>query len=238
LAFANPHLQVTHVKINGLQTLSTQQVFEEARVPARTNIFWMAMHQPFAARLAHDPVIDHVSRTIALPHTLVLNVTERQPYAALAVADASGTQAYWVLDRKGVPFRVFPSPPPGIPLLEWQGTAPALALGHPLSDQRLTDAYTLLALVKKSPILAVQKIEVDQYANLCLNSRGNLRILLGQPQALPQKIALAQAALGSQNGFAERVACLDLSCPMQPVYTPRPEASLASSEERPGTYGQ
>ena len=105
LLFANPHLNVTQVRINGLQTLPAPQVFAEARVPARTNIFWMALREPFAARLSRDPVIDHVTRTIALPHTLVLNVTERQPFATLAVAGAEGGQDYWLLDRKGVPFR-------------------------------------------------------------------------------------------------------------------------------------
>ncbi len=238
LVFANPRLQVTHVRVNGLQTLPAQQVFAEARVPARTNIFWMALREPFAARLAHDPVIDHVTRTIVLPRTLVLNVTERMPYAALAVADAAGAKTYWVLDRKHVPFRVSNAPPPGVPLLEWQGDAPTLTPGRPLADPRLDGAYTLLALVQGAPDLAVRKIEVDQNADLCLNIRDNLRILLGQPQALPEKIALARAAL-SDGGLAPRIAFLDLSCPQQPVYTPRPEeVTLTGADQRREVHGQ
>ena len=79
LVFANPHLQVIQVQIVGLQTLPAAQVLAEARVPARTNIFWMALREPFAARLRCDPVIAQVTRAIRLPHTLVLRVTERRP---------------------------------------------------------------------------------------------------------------------------------------------------------------
>lgn len=240
LVFANPHLQVTKVKINGLKTLSTEQIFAEAHVPARTNIFWMVLRQPYAAGLERDPVIDHVTRSLRLPQTLVLNVTERRPYAALAVADGLGNINYWVLDHKRVPFRVFPGPPAGVPLLEWQGTPPALTLGKPLADPRLTDAYALLALVRNAPNLAVQKIKVDQYANLCLNSVNHLQIKLGQPEALPEKIALAQAALGADGGnLAQRIACLDLSCPQQPVILSRTETSTSSgSDIRQEVYGQ
>ena len=235
LLFANPHLYVTRVRINGLQTLPTQQVFAEARVPARTNIFWMALRQPFAARLSRDPVIDHVTRTIQLPRTLVLNVVERQPYATLAVADDTGTPVYWLLDKKRVPFRTFDAPPPDVPRLEWQGAAPAgLALGRPLGDDRLTEAYALMVLVRDKKILGVQKIKVDQNANLCLNSTDNLQIKLGQPDGLPQKIALAQAAVGWHGGaFARRAACIDVSCPQQPVYTLRADADLPDDTSVP-----
>ena len=240
LVFANPHLQVTKVQIEGLRTLPTQQVFDEAHVPARTNLFWMALRQPYAVRLARDPVIAHVTRSLRLPQTLVLHVAERQPYAALAVADGLGNVNYWVLDQKRVPFRVVPAPPAGVPLLEWQGQPPALTLGKPLVDSRLTDAYALLALVRQTPNLAVQKIKVDQYANLCLNSVNHLQIKLGQPDALPEKVALAQAALNADGGqLAQRIACLDLSCPQQPVITPRfPASADAGSDIRQEVYGQ
>ena len=223
LLFANPRLCVTKVRIDGLQTLAAGQVFSEAQVPNHANIFLTALSEPFAARLRRDPVIDHVRRSIELPHTLVLTVTERQPFATLAVANADGAQDYWLLDRKRVPYRVFDAPPAGVPLLEWEGAPPAgLTPGKSLADARLAEAYGVMALVRDKKNLDVQKIKVDQNANLCLNSTADLQIKLGQPDALPQKVALAQAALDWQGGdFARRAACIDVSCPQQPVYTLR-----------------
>ena len=162
----------------------------------------------------------------------MLNVTERQPFATLAVADADGGQDFWLLDRKGVPFRRLDAPAPGVPLLDWQDPKPpALALGRPLADDRIADAFALMVLVRDKKILGVRKIKVDQNQNLCLNSKGNLQIKLGQPEDLPLKLAQAQAAVGWHDGaFARRAACIDVSSPQQPVYTLRADAGKPDDE--------
>ncbi len=220
LLLGNPYLRVTHVRIDGLQTLPPQQVFAEARVPAHTNIFLM-LAQRFSRRLTQDPVIDSVKPSIELPRTLVLTVTERQPYAIMTAQDQ-----YWVLDKKGIPFRTLDAPPPNVPLLQLQDAAPdQIVLGKPLQMPWLHDAYTLLALISDRKNMEVAKIKVDQNANLCLNRKDNLQIKLGQPDGLPQKVALAQATLSWQGGaIARRAAYIDVSCPDQPVWMPRKDA--------------
>ena len=82
LAFA-PGLHVTKVRVLGTQTLTPQQVFQEAQVPNNTNILWM-LHQPSQSVSRQTRSIDHAERTVRLPDTLILTVTERQPYAVLA----------------------------------------------------------------------------------------------------------------------------------------------------------
>lgn len=122
--FASPRLRVTQVRVDGAQTLTTQQVFAEAQVPARANIFWLALRAPFVRRLQADPVIDHAARRIELPNTLVLQVWERQPYATLAL-----NGAFWLLDRRGVPYRRLDAPARGVPLIAFQPTASARDAG-------------------------------------------------------------------------------------------------------------
>ncbi len=228
IAFANPYLRVSKVRVDGAQTLPPAQVFEEARVPARTNIFWMALRQPFAQRLQADPVVDHAARRIKLPDTLILRVWERQPYATLALAGRC-----WLLDAHGVPFRAVAKPYPGVPVIAphpgaIQGRAldpDAVALGTPLRADWLRHSYRLIALLGQDPNPAPTKIEVDQNGNLCLNKRNAPQIFLGQPDALPQKVALAQAAVMADGGaLARRARYIDVSCPQQPAFMPRPEA--------------
>lgn len=217
--FANPYLRVTRVQVDGAQTVATQQVFAEARVPARTNIFWMALHEPFARRLQQDPLVDHASRRIELPDTLILQVAERQPFATLA----SGGQ-YWLLDSKGVPYQTLDKPYPQVPLLAVAAAATPtpLVLGQPLHARWLKQAYGLLGLLAQNEALGATKISVDQNANICLNRRDNLQIVLGQPDSLPQKLALAQAAVTANGGaIARRAAYIDVSCPELPVWKPR-----------------
>jgi len=105
ILFANPYLRVTKVRVDGAQTLTPAQVYAEAHVPPRANIFRLALREPFARRLERDPLVDHASRRIQLPDMLILTVTERQPFATLA----AGGQ-YWLLDRKGVPYQSLDKP--------------------------------------------------------------------------------------------------------------------------------
>lgn len=225
LLLANPYLRVTHVRIEGLQTLPGDQVFAEAQVPNKTNIFLMAARQPFVKRLQKDPVIDHVSRAIELPRTLVLTVAERQPYTVL-----SANGGYYVLDRKQVPFRLVDEPPKGIPVLALQGDMDpgALALGKPIRADWLTQAYKLIALLGAKKNLEAQSIKVDQNANLCLNRKDNLQIKLGQPEELPEKLAVAQETVtaAGENAGA-RIAYIDVSCPSQPALMPRQQSRPA-----------
>ncbi len=217
LVFA-PGLHVTKVRVLGTQTLTPQQVFAEAQVPNDTNVLWM-LRQPLTKRLAADPVVDHAERTVRLPDTLILTVTERRPYAILTADNQC-----WLLDRKGVPYRQLDAPLPGLPVISADPSAlpSAFALGKPLPAVWLPDAYRLLALTHRDPDWAVAKIGVDQNLNLCLNNRGKPQVRLGQADSLPWKMALADAALSAYGGaLSQRAAYLDVSCPQQPVWRPR-----------------
>ena len=228
LLFANPALRVTKVRVDGARTLTPERVFAEARVPNRTNIFWM-LRQPLAQRLAQDPVVDHASRRIRLPNLLILSVTERRPRATLA-----GGGRFWLLDPKGVPYRALDRPEPGLPIVQ---VAPAalpqsVTLGRPLATAWVREAYRLLALVDGRPGLAGAKITVDKSLNLCLNRKDKLQIRLGQPDALPLKVALADASVTAEGGaLARGAAYIDVSCPQQPVYRPRQDNPNDDSDD-------
>ncbi len=69
-----------------------------------------------------------------------------------------------------------------------------------------------------NPDLDGAKITVDQNLNLCLNRKDNLQIRLGQPDSLPQKVALADATVSADGGaLARQAAYIDVSSPQQPV---------------------
>ena len=230
LAFA-PGLHVTRVRVDGAQTLSPQQVFEEAQVPNHTNLLWM-LRQPLTKRLAADPVIDHAEHSVRLPNLLVLTVTERQPYAIL-VATQNGERQFWLLDHKGIPFRSLDKPPAHLPVIvAAEAALPAdVVLGHPLRAEWLPEAYHLLALARTDRTLSGAKIVVDQNLNLCLNRKDMPQIRLGQSDSLPWKMALADAALSAYGGaLSRRAAYIDVSCPQQPVWRPRPAANAATSD--------
>jgi len=230
LAFA-PGLRVTRVRVEGTQTLTPQQVFEEAQVPSRTNLFWM-LRQPLTKRLTADLVIDHAERSVRLPNLLVLTITERQPFAVLAATE-NGERQFWLLDPKGVPYRELGRPPAHLPVIEAAEAALSgpITPGRPLAAEWLPDAYRLLALAQTDPKLSRAKIAVDQNLNMCLNRKDMPQIRLGQSDSLPWKMALADAALSAYGGaLSHRAAYIDVSCPQQPVWRPRavPSAAIRS----------
>ncbi len=235
ILFANPYLRVTKVRVDGAQTLSPAQVYQEAQVPPCANIFRLALREPFARRLERDPLVDHASRRIQLPDTLILTVAERQPFATLA----SGGR-YWLLDRKGVPYENLDKPYPNVPLVAVQSAATAsgatnseVVLGQPLHTRWLAQTYGLMGLLAHSRTLEASKISVDQNANICLNRADKLQILLGQPEGMPQKVALAEAAVEANGGtIARRAAYIDVSCPELPVWKPRLETEADRAQAR------
>ncbi len=230
LLFANPALRVTRVRVDGAQTLTPAQVFAEARVPARTNTFWM-LRQPLARRLEADPVVESAARSIRLPNLLVLTIKERQPHLVLA------TRGHlWLLDPGDVPYRALGHPLPGVPLVQATGAAlpDGVTLGHPLVAPWMADVNRLLVLLQTAPGLGGEKIVVDQNLNLCLNRKDKPQIRLGQPDSLPRKVALAAAAVSAYGGaLARRAAYIDVSCPQGMVWHPRPAQKDAQDGHGP-----
>ena len=215
LLFANPYLHVTRVRVDGAQTLSAEQVFDEARVPQRTNILWI-LRQPFGKRLTADPIVEQASCSIHLPNLLVLTVKERQPKAVVA-----GGGQFWLVDAKSVAYRRVDGPLPGIPLVQAASAGMPLEVtpGQSLRAPWLSDAFSLLNLLPVNSNLSGLKIVVDQSSNLCLNRKDGLQIRLGQPENLPQKMVLAEAAVAAHG---RESAYIDVSSPEQMVRMPRP----------------
>jgi len=208
---AYPGFRVRNVRIEGLQTLTVAQTFGAAHVPSRTNIFLMALRQPLVRDIDRLPVVDHATRAVELPNTIVLRVVERHPYAVLSAAGG-----YWLIDRKRVPYAPVDGPVPGLPTIQSVGLAAAdpVKLGSPIRSDWLIQAYSLLSLLADKPSLQPKLITVDQNANLCLNRLDNLRINIGSPEDLPSKLWSAEAiarAIGPE--AVNKTEYVDVSSP-------------------------
>jgi len=237
LLFANPVFWVRNVRVDGLSTLNPQQVFYEARVPERTNLFRVLFRQPVIKKsLEQDPVIDHAACLIALPDTLVLRIHERRPYAVLMLGGE-----YWLMDKKGIPYRRLTEPVRGLPLLKYIGPIgeTKVVLGSPIRQTWVLESYKLLALIGDRENLNPQLVTVDQNSNLCLNRADNLQIRLGQPDDLPTKLAVAAETLAPGGQARTRnIAYIDVSSPGQPALMLRREGDSKDNGNRIDTGAQ
>lgn len=230
LLFENPVFWVRNVRVEGLQTLNANQVFFEAGIKPRTNIFKVWLREPIKARLERDPVIERVDRLADFPDTIVLRIHERRPYAVLML-----NGCYWLLDPNGIPYRLLAGPVPGLPLLKYVGAEndTPVTLGKPIRQNWVLESFKLLALIGDRRNLDPQVVTVDQNANLCLNRADKLQIKLGQPDDLPEKLAVAAETLApGAEAHARNIAYIDVSSPGQPALMLRREGDSKENGNR------
>lgn len=180
-----PGFWVRNVQVDGLETLTPAEALAATGLHPRTNIFVAAFHVPVVRNVEKLTVVDHVSRAVELPGTLVLHVAERRPYAVLW-----SNSGYWLMDDKRVPYASEPGPVNGLPTIKATDLAASepVALGTQIRSDWLAQAYSLLSLLSNKQSLQPKLITVDQNANLCLNRLDNLRINIGSPDDLPSKV--------------------------------------------------
>ena len=208
---AYPGFKVRNVRIEGLQTLTPAQAFVAAKVPRDTNIFVMALRRPLVQNLEMLPVVDHASRIVQLPDTIVLRVAERQPHAVLAAGGG-----FWLIDNKRVPYAQVDGPVDGLPTIQPtdQAALEPVSAGKPIGSDWLVQTYNLLTLLVNKQTLQPKLITVDQNANMCLNRVDNLRINIGSPDDLSTKLWSAEA-IAKQLGpdAAAKADYIDVSSP-------------------------
>ncbi|MEU4236585.1 FtsQ-type POTRA domain-containing protein [Actinoplanes sp. NPDC026619] len=149
VVYGTPLLSVRNVQVVGVQFLTPLQVEEAAAVP---------MEEPLA-RLDLDAVrgrvrglaaVDRVTVRRSWPSTLVVEVVERTPVAAVPTAPGRLT----LIDASGVPYREVSRQPDGLPLLRTTTPGPA--------DVNTRSALTVLGAL--SADLREQLVEISAAA--------------------------------------------------------------------------
>lgn len=105
-------LSVRTVTVTGAKALNPGQVLRTAAVPHGANLARLDTTAIRDRLLDAYPGVDTVTVRRSFPSTVRLTVTERQVVAVLH----AGT-AYWLVDKKSVPFRQVTKPPKGFPVI-------------------------------------------------------------------------------------------------------------------------
>jgi cell division protein FtsQ len=118
LVYGTSVLGVRDVRVVGAQLLTPLQVEQAAAVPADQPLARVDL-DGVRARVRALAAVDRVVVRRSWPSTLVVEVVERT-----AVAAVPGDGDFTLVDGGGVPYRVVPQQPDGLPLL--RTTAPGL----------------------------------------------------------------------------------------------------------------
>lgn len=202
-----PGFDLQHVVVSGNRKVTTSEILQSARVSSNRSI-WLENTGAIASRIGRIPYVASVSIHRLPPASLKIVVRERVPIAVLEVDDDTA-----VVDRS---LRVLEEPAGTQPL-------PVLSLESPLSLEpgefvtskdalELRDAYeTLSANGTKVAVLSL-----DRYGDLVAQLPDGVRLLLGVPENLEKKTALAGEILSQARG-PRKISALDLRAPNTPV---------------------
>lgn len=88
--------RVENIEVNGHSAYTAEQIIGAAEVEQGDNLFAVNKFKVMRQIISRLPYVDEISVSRRLPNTLVINVVECVPAAAI-----QGSDAWWIIDTKG-----------------------------------------------------------------------------------------------------------------------------------------
>lgn len=204
-----PRLAVLATQIQGNNIVPDEAVQRLAGCSIGCNILLIRTQKVREAVLSR-PEIEEVKIRRRLPHTLIVQIKERKPFAI--VTAGSG---FYEIDEHGLIFRRISSPTPSVPLVSLQNEI-GLRAGERPKDTHLASAMNCLALCNENDC-RVTKLSVDHVGNVCLNMGSGFYVKLGQAEQIAEKLNIIQATVQARPDIVREALYIDVSCPSAPA---------------------
>jgi cell division protein FtsQ len=181
LIYGTPVLGVRDVKVVGAQLLTPEQVQQAVGVPddeplARVNL------DHVRARVRAIPAVDRVVVRRSWPSTLVVEVVERTPIAAVP----AGKQ-FTLIDRSGVPYQTVADQPADLPLMRLARPGPA--------DEDTRSGLTVLESLSDELREQLVAVSVAAPAQIRLELRKSRTVVWGDDTQSERKSQVATVLL-------------------------------------------
>jgi cell division protein FtsQ len=175
-------LGVREVEVVGTDLLTPIQVEQAAAVPLREPLARVDL-DAVRARVRGLPAVERVVVRRSWPSTLVVEVVERTPVAAVPTAPGGFT----LVDRAGVPYRVVPKKPAELPLVRIVAPGP--------NDVNTRSALTVLAALSDDLREQLLAVSVAAPAQIKLELRKDRTVVWGDDTNSDRKSQVATLLL-------------------------------------------
>ena len=200
--------RVTRIVVRGNAVVSRSQIVARAAISPRANI-WFLNTRAITTRI--DAIPDVLASQVHryLPNNLIVDVTERVPFARVASVGGVG-----VVDAT---LRVLSGEHGSaqLPLL-YAAHPTALKPGSFLTEPGLTALVDDERLLKRAS-LAPRELRYDRFHELVVTLPSGVRVLLGDRTHLKRKVALIKPILNQLAHNGRHISALDLRAPTAPV---------------------
>jgi cell division septal protein FtsQ len=231
-AVFSPFFIIRNVRIYGLSDLTpaeAQKTISLAAFPPKTNIFRLP-EKKLESSILSQAFIQKVQFKRIFPQSISIDIISRQPVATLAVQNG-----IWQMDDAG---RIIRSGSRrGLTPIYVSGKY-TVTPGEIPSSPTLAGAILAINTLKGWGCPAIQKIEVDQNADMCLNMEGELSIQLGQTDHMDTKLAAIRRIYALSPSIASTVRLINLTCSDHVACVPRTNASNHSVNPDSSGVGQ
>jgi cell division protein FtsQ len=181
IVYGTSLLGVRTVEVVGTESLTPPQVTEAAAVRLTQPLAGVDLDR-IRGRVEGLPAVDRATVSRSWPSTVVIEVVERTPVAAVPVGDA-----FTLIDAEGVAYRTVPQRPRGLPVAR-------LAIPGP-ADLNTRSALTVLAALTRELRDQLVSISVPAPAQVRLGLRGNRTVIWGDDTQSDTKARVATALL-------------------------------------------
>jgi cell division protein FtsQ len=200
--FFSTLLATESVEVRGTGVVSAARVRELAAVP---------MGEPMArvdtdavrARIEDLAAVKSVEVTRCWPHTVCIDVTERQ---SIAVVEKEGT--LWGLDSTGILFRKYSERPAELPLVHIKATA---------STDALAEAAGVVSALTPSLLRRVVFLDVQTVDEITLKLRSGAVVVWGSAEESANKVRVLEPLLAARPNAVR----YNVSAPGNPTVTLR-----------------
>jgi cell division protein FtsQ len=185
------------VAVVGERTLSADAVATAARVPVGTPLARLDLSQ-IEARVAALPAVGSVSVSRSWPHTVSIQITERQ-----AVAAIRRDGGWWVVDAHGVPFRR---------TAQRDQTVPLVAVPPRAGGDAVEEAASVISSLPASLLAQTRRLTAHSMDSITLRLKDKSSVVWGNAAESDRKVEVLEAMLAHI-----KAAQYDVSVPEQPT---------------------
>ncbi len=221
-AASDPSLRISKINVVGTHLVKAKEIESDVWYVLKNERGLITKHHSIlffpkrrtVAYICRRPEITSATIGRVLPHTLVVNVAERQ-----AVVIATDGNSRWLADSKGYLFHKASGTKILVPIV----VLPEGSItedGKCNAKKALQSALTCLQACREHKI-ETNKISVDREGNVCFNISDGFYAKLGPPVDIQAKVGTVAKMLEREPDIGERVIYIDVSCKEFPVVRPK-----------------
>lgn len=215
--FSLPVWRIHNVEVRNNVYISKDKIIRIARVPVNENIF-LIDPADIKERFSKTVQIKDVRIRRSLPGTVVIQVTERRPFAMViigsepVIVDNEG----YILAKQNLSNSIYRSDIGKFPVIRGVSKK-MLENGTRISEAERVFIKSTIELLSKYPSMGSIQMDISDRDNIVLYIEDILKVRIGGYGDISDKIKVLGALTGSIKGKMEKVAYIDVRVPEAPV---------------------